>query len=484
MRAMMRIVLVLLLLCPACSAETKGRNRRVRPSALAGAWYPANRAELALQVEGFLARAGTARMKVRPVALIAPHAGYVYSGAVAAHAFRLVRGRTYERVIVLAPSHHKGFRGFSIMDVAAYRTPLGEIPLDGPVCRAMRKHPLHVADDSMHVPEHAIEIELPFLQVTVKGVKLVPILVGSLGPGDAAKISEALSAYASPETLIVVSSDFTHYGRRFGYVPFRENVPERLRELDMGAVDLILKKDCEGYARYLKKTGATICGRNAIAILLRMLPKEAEGKLLKYDTSGRITGDFANSVSYVSAVFFVPTGHGERAMSSLQDSLATEEKRTLLRLARETIEQYLKTGKLPELGEGREGLTPSLKAKAGAFVTLKERGRLRGCIGRSGYPELADELPPVYQAVRLMAVQSATRDQRFPAVRPAEMGAVEIEISALTIAREVGCPEDFPVGGHGIIIRKGSRSAVFLPQVAPAQGWDRDETLNHLCRKA
>jgi len=477
MRVMMRIGLVLLLLCPACSADTKEKHRRVRSPALAGTWYPDGRTELEHTVDRFLADAEKARLKGRLIALIAPHAGYAWSGETAGHTFRQIGGEQFRRVIVLAPTHYGNFRGFSIMDVDAYATPLGEVALDRDLCRDLAEHDLHVKADALHSREHAIEIELPFLQRCLKEFKLVPILVGSLSADDAKEIADALRPYVSAEkTLIVVSSDFTHYGRRFGYVPFTDNVEENIRKLDMNAVKLILKKDSAGFEAHLKKTGATICGRNAIAILLHLLPENAEGQLLKYDTSGRKTRDFANSVSYVS-VAFSPAG---------DDGLSLEEKKTLLRIAREAIEENLSAGGRPVALDVSDAsrFAPSLKAKAGAFVTLKKHGRLRGCIGRIGYPEIADSIPPLYRTVTLMAVQAARHDHRFRPVRQEEMKEIKIEISVLTIAKEVSGADDFQVGKHGIIIRKGERSAVFLPQVAPEQGWDRADTLRHLCRKA
>jgi len=467
--------------CAAMSSITLASGG-VRPPALAGTWYPGRKAQLVRKVDGLLEGAGKPKARGRLCALIAPHAGYAYSGRVAGHSFGQIGGRKFGRVIVLAPSHHARFRGFSIMDVDAYETPLGQVPLDRDVCDALARSKLHVRADRYHSSEHSIEIELPFLQRTLGKFQLVPILVGGLGAGDADEIAKAIEPYMSPETLVLVSSDFTHYGRRFAYAPFTTNVEDNLRKLDMGAVDLILRKDAAGYARYLTETRATICGRNPIAILLRLLPDDAKGELLKYDTSGRITGDWTNSVSYVSIAFTAPAGRGNPTMNETQGVLNVEEKKTLLRLARSAIDAYLRTARPPTVDGSR--LPPRLKARAGAFVTLKKDGRLRGCIGRIGYPEIADRLPPLYETISLMAIQSATGDYRFPPVRKREMKGIHIEISVLSIAKEVGGPADFEVGELGIIIRKGRRSAVFLPQVAPEQGWTRDQTLRQLCRKA
>jgi len=469
-----------LLLFAACSEKRPERPRRVRPSALAGSWYPARKADLEREVTTCLDGAEKVSLEGRLVALIAPHAGYRYSGEVAGWAFRQALDEKFDRVIVMAPSHHGAFRGFSIMEVDAYATPLGEIALDRHACDTLAAHKLHVKADQLHAVEHAIEIELPFLQQVLRGNKfqLIPILVGSLAAGDAEKIGAALNKHLSPTTLVVVSSDFTHYGPNYGYAPFTTDIEANIKKLDLGAVDRIIAKDFNGYVAYLEKHKPTICGRNAIAVLLNMLPAEAQGRLLKYDTSGRMTGSFANSVSYVSAAFFLPDAVASEA------PLGRAEQETLLRLARETVESAVGSGRLPERVEERYDITPRLKARSAVFVTLKKQGRLRGCIGRIGYPELAAELPPLYKTTMLMAVESSQRDRRFMPVRADELKDIEIEISVLTIAKEVVGPDAFIVGRHGIIIRKGESGAVFLPQVASEQGWDRTETLQHLCRKA
>ena len=473
-RTWMCFGLLVLALCPACSAETQPKPKRVRPPALAGTWYPGRKDALRQGVRQFVSSAEKASMAGRVIALVAPHAGYRWSGPVAGWAYRQLADEKFARVIVLAPSHRGRFRGFSIMDVDAYATPLGEVPLDREVCEKLRKHDLHVEAEHLHAAEHAIEIHLPFLQVLLGEFKLVPVLVSGLKAGDGEKIAVALNAHVSERTLIVVSSDFTHYGWNHGYVPFTEDVEENLRKLDMAAVELILMKDFDGFNTFVSRTGATICGRHSIAILLKMLPSDAVGRLLRYDTSGRMTNDFSNSVSYVSIAFVKPS----------QVLLGEDEQKTLLRLARETIEGVVRTGKMPELDESKYQIMPHLKARGAAFVTLKKQGELRGCVGRTGYPQTAHRLPPLYETVRLMAVESALHDTRFPPVRPDELEEIQIEISVLSIAEEVSGPEKFEVGKHGIIIWKGSRSAVFLPHVALEQKWSREETLRHLCIKA
>ena len=378
----------------------------VRKPAVAGGFYPADPKALRSAVDACLSEAPAAEYKGRILALIAPHAGYQYSGKVAGYSFKQVRPGAVQRVIVLGPSHYGAFRGFSIMDVGAYATPLGDVPLDRPVCAKLAAHELHVRADEFQAREHSVEVELPFLQVALGEFRLVPILVGYLEPGDAEKIAAALREYLTPSTLLVISSDFTHYGASYGYVPFTQDIEQSLHKLDFGAVDLILAKNYDGYVKYMLNPAPTICGRFPIEVLLKLLPAEAEGRLLKYDTSGRITGDWSLSVSYVSAMFTVPADWKPAAVAAAppaapaeEKPLTAEEKKTLLRIARDTLEAFVRTGRMPEIAADTSALTPALKAECGAFVTLnRKNGDLRGCIGNIGYaePPLRRGLMPLY----------------------------------------------------------------------------------------
>jgi hypothetical protein len=236
-------------------------------------------------------------------ALIVPHAGFAYSGAVAASAFSRLRGRTFDRVILVGPSHYFGFEGAAIPDAAeAYRTPLGDAPIDREAVLSLRETAGFRADDRMFEPEHALEAELPFLQrILATDVPIVPVLLGGGAThADAKRTADALAPLLGAPTLVVISSDFTHFGPRFGYVPFEDDVPARLRHLDLGAVAAIEAGDAADFARYVRTTGATICGHRAIDVLL-MLPCAAAGaKLVEYDTSGRMTGNWDHSVSYAA----------------------------------------------------------------------------------------------------------------------------------------------------------------------------------------
>ena len=280
------------------------RHRARLQPAVAGSWYPREREALAALVDGLLeGAAGRAAGPVSPMAAcIVPHAGFAYSGAVAASAFFRLRGLSFDRVVLLGPSHYFGFHGAAIPDAAdAYGTPLGDVPIDVDAVAALRRAPLFRADDTLFEPEHALEAELPFLQrVLSPEVPIVPVLLGGgTTYAEAGRVAVALAPHRTGSTLLVVSSDFTHFGPRFDYVPFDDDVPARIRELDLGAIAAI-ESGAHDFERYVEASGATICGRRAIDVLLALPDGCGGATLIEYDTSGRMTGTWDHSVSYAA----------------------------------------------------------------------------------------------------------------------------------------------------------------------------------------
>jgi len=459
---------------------------RARESALAGAWYPGDPQELAEYVDGLLdgAAGAVAEMPVR--ALIVPHAGYRYSGATAAEVFAMVRGSEYKRVFVLAPSHRSGFRGLSIADVRAYETPLGLVPLDRPAVAALRKSDLVDTDPTAHAREHAIEIELPMLQRALKpGWQLVPVLVGRMDAADYRKAADLVRPLLEDGTLVVVSSDFTHFGPRFGYMPFALDgaTPGRIRSLDEGAIERVLAADATGFLDYKSETGITICGFRPLALLLHLIPDDARVQRIAYATSGDLTGEWENSVSYVSMLVTSPApfssasesrSHGAQQMREADMAL-------LHRLAALGVGQAV-LGPSAERNAGIEAILENLPRRlqkpSGAFVTLKRDGQLRGCIG---YIQPRKSL---VQSVMENSVNAARNDRRFRPVGPSELADLEVEVSVLSPPRRIDSYDEFLVGEHGVILRKEGCQAVLLPEVAVEQGWTREDTLAHLARKA
>jgi len=455
------------------------REKTVLCSALAGTWYSADGVTLRKEIEGYLDQVKQDRMP-DVMALILPHAGYRYSGSVAAYGVHHVRQGHYKRVVIIGPTHRYPIQNaVSVPDVTHYKTPLGEAPIDLDFVARLREFPFVISHPEAHLEEHSVQIELPLIQVALNDFKIVPIVCGQLSTESAREIGAALRSLVDEETLVVASTDFTHYGDRFGYVPFREDVPDSLRRLDLGAYALIEQKNVDGFATYVSSTGATICGRNPISLLLAMLPDDAKAHLLKYDTSGRITGDFNNSVSYLAAAF---TGRWSPMQNDKNESsdatLSPHDKDQLLKLARATLTHRMTTGEEPSAATLDIEITEGMKQTMGAFVTLHKKGNLRGCIGEI-VPRRA-----LYEAVMDHAINSALRDHRFPALQESELDEIDFEISALSQPTPVASYHDIVIGKHGVVLQKGMRSSVFLPQVAPEQGWDVETTLTHLAMKA
>ncbi|VGO12198.1 hypothetical protein PDESU_00749 [Pontiella desulfatans] len=448
---------------------------QVLKSELAGTWYTDNPDRLAHEIDAYL-EVAEARPIENLMALILPHAGYRYSGMVAAHGVKQLVARTYSRVIVMGPSHRMPMLGaVSIPDVSHIETPLGRIEIDREFVAGLRGDEAFQSHIHAHMGEHSVQIELPFLQRALGEFKLVPVVCGELGVSGAKGIAKTLLENLDSETLVVVSSDFTHYGRSFGYLPFKDDIKQNLESLDLGAFRLIKEKKLPDFLQYIENTGATICGRSPIAVLLAMLPDGVNVELLKYDTSGNLTGDWSHCVSYLSAAVSGRWKNVDGASSSVaQEQLSSSDKIQLLALARHKIAERIRKDE-PDLSLE---ISPAMQEVMGAFVTLHKQGQLRGCIGEI-FPRRA-----LFEAVAEQAVNAAFHDPRFPRLREDELGEIDIEISALTAPHSVESHEDIEIGRHGVVLYKGMHTAVFLPQVAPEQGWDLETTLSHLAMKA
>lgn len=446
----------------------------VRASAIAGSWYPGNPNDLSRLVDGYLA-AGRASDAL-PLALIMPHAGYRFSGAIAGLAAAQVRGANVRRVWVLAPNHRVRLRGIGLYDVDAFQTPLGTLPTDrGMFDRLKGKTGFTVLTGGDN-GEHALEIQLPLLQRALGGFELVPLLVGELDPERARAAAEVIRAELGPGDLVVASTDFTHFGANFDYYPFRTDVPANLDRLDHGAWAHLQTPDPEALHAYIVRTGATICGHNDLVLLTALVGPTAKGTEIAYTTSGKLTGDWTSSVSYLAGRLDGTPWSGRGPQSGTARLVAPETAQALLALARKTIEHWYTTGQRLEVDPST--LPSDATRVLGAFVTLEKAGELRGCIG---------EITPAraaWEAVRDRALDAALKDPRFPAVTADEIGSLTLDISLLGPSWRVNGPDDFIIGRHGIVLSSGWRRATFLPQVAPEQGWDRRTTLLHLARKA
>jgi len=460
-------------------ASDAAKDHRVFSSPLAGRWFEADKQKLTNEIDEYLSKASGERLK-DVCALLLPHAGYRYSGQTAAHAIHHLEKRSIDRVVVIGPSHRVRMENVvSVPDFTHYATPLGEVPLDQEFIAELRKHPEFQNVPHAHNGEHSVQIELPLLQRALDSFRFVPVVVGQLDRSATQKIGAVLRGLVDRKTLVVASSDFTHYGPNFDYVPFTDNVPENLKKLDAGAIEHIGKKDVNGFLDYIEETGATVCGQYSIGVMLAILPADAEMHVVHYDTSGHMTGDYSNSVSYYSVAFCGKWTEAEPVAPRAETSdLSAADKTSLLKLARATLTFVLKNWKMPTTDQLDVEIAPAMKRISGVFVTLHKKGQLRGCIGEI-FPSR-----PLYKAVMTQAINAGLNDRRFPQVKASELGDIDFEISVLTPPQPVASAADIVVGKHGVVLKKAERSAVFLPQVAVEQDWDRETMLTELSQKA
>ena len=472
----------LLLVLAAAIAATAGPRRGVRPPAVAGSFYPDQPARLRAALDAFFADA-VPRRDARPLGLVIPHAGYTYSGQIAADAWRQAAGRDVDVVVIMGPNHTTpAFGAVSVYDGKAYRTPLGEAPIDRSLVATLLGGggPFTFRPDA-HRREHSVEVQVPFLQSVLPGVPMVGMVVGTTDPDVCARAGRELAAaLRGRRALVVASSDLSHYPPADVAVRADRTTLTALASLDPGRfLDAVDGQE----ASHLPGLATCACGRGPILVLLAAARALGAGHaaVLSYANSGDTTpGDPERCVGY-GAVALYP-GAGEPDLSGLARPAAppgarldAAARRWLLRFARRTIDLYLRAGVTPLA----RGYPPVLARRQGAFVTLETGGhRLRGCIGH---------IPgdtPLAVTVGRMAVQAAFHDPRFPPLRADELPKVTIEISVLTPPRPVSGPEAIVPGRDGVILSKDGRSAVFLPQVATEQGWTRDEMLTHLSLKA
>lgn len=443
-------------------------------------WYPNDPTALRQMFDGYVKNTHP-QPEPQLRALILPHAGYAYSGQIAMYGIAQLKGAKIKQIIILGPSHRAYINNQAVLpDATHIQTPLGKIAVNTRMVAALKKYTEFIMQSKVQQEEHSAQIEIPMIQYARPDVSVVPIILGNLDSGAAKRIANRLLSVIDNETLVIVSSDFTHYGARFDYLPFKTQIKENLEKLDMGACDQIKNLDADGFRRYCDNTGATICGRMPIEVMLNMIKPGSVVKQLAYTTSGALTSDWDNSVSYVTLMI---TGDWQQAKKALESegmnmTLNDSDKKALLSLARGTVDYYLKNRQRPTPQALGITITDPMKAVMGAFVTLKKNHDLRGCIG--------EIIPrrPLYEAVMDQAINAAVNDNRFSPVTANEVKDLEFEISALTAPYEVPSYRDIVLGKHGIIIEKMGRSAVFLPQVAPEQGWTIQETLSHLSMKA
>lgn len=455
---MRKILLVLAL--AAVLGSTALSAQGLRPAVFAGQFYEGDPARLAALVDGYLAAATppASLPAGRLIGLIAPHAGYVYSGRTAAAAYALLKGRAVDTVVIIGPSHRDAFEGVSIWPDGGFETPLGVARVDAALAKEIAKAAGSRFRPEAFAEEHSVEVEVPFIQRVLPNASIVPIVMGLQTRQTIRTLAAALTkACRGKNVVVVASTDMSHFLPK-----------DKAQATDAATAALVRDLKTEVLIRKVEAGENILCGGGPVASLLLMAEKAGEPRaeiLARTDSSGfggPVVGYFAAAVL------------AGAAPQAEEFALTAEERAELLKLARAAMTEYLARRAEIEDRSGRE----KFRAPRGAFVTLTKAGELRGCIG------YIEPVLPLGQAVIRTAIFAATEDPRFPAVESAELKDLRVEISVLTTPREIADARQVKVGTHGLIVERGGYKGVLLPQVPVENGWDRETFLAQGCLKA
>ena len=475
------IVLAIILMMNSCNGQTK--EPVVRPTTQANRFYDGNAQRLSQEVDSFLALHRGSADSRRVAALIVPHAGYYYSGNVAASAYMALNPKKpYKRIFLLGPSHHEWLDGASVNTEADYyATPFGNVKVDRETGMALTTTDGTDLTDSesvffyrpeAHDREHCLEVQLPFLQRRLGDVPpIVPIIISTNDFQKLSRMAEALKPYFTDENLFVISSDFSHYPTYEDAYEADGKTGKAIESGDVGQFIAAIEENARSGKRNL---ATSACGEFAIITLMLMLDSNYEVKHLMYQNSGDIGDtDHSRVVGYHSFAILHNGNDGiGRTRTNTDFVLSDNDKKKLKEIALNSIKDSL-DGKSVSVSISPMQEYPMLSKKCGAFVSLHKHGHLRGCIGHFG------EDTPLYEIVAEMARAAAFEDPRFMPVSREELDAIDIEISVLTPMRRIQSLDEFELHRHGIYIRKGYRSGTFLPQVADEVNWTKEEFVGH-----
>ena len=429
--------------------------QNIRKPAVAGSFYPADKIELSTEIDKFLNNAVESENRV-PRILLVPHAGYDYSGQVAAYGYKLLQGENIDNVVILASSHNYPINGVIADCSNSWETPLGEVELNQELISKLGIK----KDSEPFVPEHSLEVQLPFLQKGLPaGFKVVPILVGDSDSAEMQKTAALLAKNIDENTLVIVSSDMAHYPSG-GDADKCDH--ETIGSILTGDVNKFDAKIAELEKKDVPNAVTFMCGKPAVEFGMIVAEKIRAGdiRLLNYANSGDVTGNTSRVVGYSAIGFFE------------KDNDTKIKKQKLLEITRESVESYVKNRTIPNFDKYSD-----LDEKSGVFVTLNINGTLRGCIG------LIESNQPLYKTVPEMAVAAAVQDPRFSPVTVTDLPKLEYEVSVLSPMKRIKDASEIKLGTHGVKVQQGGRSGVFLPQVAEETGWTLDEFMGHLCQE-
>lgn len=459
--------------------------KKIREPAVAGQFYPNEPGAISEQIQKFLSQAPEQKITGQIKAIIVPHAGYDFSGLVAAYGYKQLAGKKINTVVIISNSHQAYFDGAVIDDSDFWRTPLGQIEVDKKLADKLVAAGSAIKyDGKVHQSDHNLEVQLPFLQTVLKGeFKIVPIEFGNKDDGSYKKLARALADNLGENDLVVISTDMSHYP---SYADANKIDLATLEKIKSGKV-----AELEKYVADIENTGyaneqTVLCGIDAVKTVMELanLAGWSGIEVLKYANSGDapVIGDKKQVVGYgaiayaqVKNVNIKMKNENTNATSTaavVNGELNDEQQKTLLKIAKETVESFVATGKVPKFSVTDE----RLNKKQGAFVTLNKNGQLRGCIG-----QIVPSDEPLWQVVRDMAIAACSEDGRFSPVSKDELSKLEYEISVLSAPEPISDWRKIELGKHGVILGQGGNRGVFLPQVATETGWSLEEFLSQLC---
>lgn len=433
---------------------------QVRKASWAGQFYDSDAARLSARIDEFLKSGNRPATGGTPIVLIAPHAGYPYSGRVAGKAYATVAGADFETVIIIAPSHHVAFNGCSVDESSGFETPLGTAVIDQDLVKVLKKEPGFDYVPDAHASEHAVEVQIPFIQKALPGAKIVPVIMGSQDRRTIQDLAESLTRVAkSKKILVVASTDMSHFLTK-----------KEANVLDASTIALVKTLSTDVLIRKVERHENIMCGGGPVvsALLYAKKADPVQVDILQYADSSEAGTPESSVVGYFAAAILSRTG-GEASFS-----LTREEKNELVRIARQAIQLGVESKTLMEYQPNNS----NFRVPKGVFVTITKKGELRGCIG------FIEPIFPLCQAVIQAAYYAALQDTRFDPIAGSELKDLEVEVSVLSPLTRITDPSLVKVGKHGLVIEQGGRKGLLLPQVPAQFGWTHDEFLDEACVKA
>jgi len=430
-----------------------GCTDNIKEPSVAGTFYPADKKELKDTIDTFLSKVNRIPGEGNIIALISPHAGYRYSGQVAAYGYKHIQDRDIRKIILIGQSHHEGFKGASVYTNGSFKTPLGNVEIDEKSAKKLLNENADVKFyPEAFAKEHSIEVQLPFLQSMLKDFTIIPILIGSPTRQTFEHLISELTEMMDGQTLMIASTDLSHY---HGY--------SEAVEMDSKLISAIERLSVMNAGELVQTGKSEMCGSIPVIIAMEVAKRHGAnlGVLFNYANSGDVTQEKDKVVGYAS-------------VGLIRSPYTDVEKKELLSIARNAITEFVTDKKTIEV----DMKNPKLRSDGAVFVTIKEKGSLRGCIGH------VQAIMPLYQSVIKNAIAASSSDPRFPPMTKDELQDIEIEISILSPMQKLKDVKNIQIGKHGLVIRKGSQSGLLLPQVPIEQGWDRQTFLKQICAKA